>query len=254
MEADETRDRLLAGYEYILVDEYQDIDEMQYRMISAIAGRTLNDPDRKLSICAVGDDDQSIYGFRGANVTFLQRFQSDFNADVHYLVDNYRSSQHIINASNHLISFNHDRMKVEKPIRINSARRGRVDRSYGIDKHPLTAGRVGVVSVPDLYSQAVSVVDEIERLLALKEVVPQDIAVLCRNRDDLVVIRELAENRELPVNMDAVEWSLASTLSHQGVLSGAGDAGHSGKTLMPGIGVKERCVRFASLSLAGAAY
>ena len=200
LEADETRDRLLSGYEYILVDEYQDIDEMQYRMISAIAGRTLQDADRKLAICAVGDDDQSIYGFRGANVSFLQRFQQDFDAEIHYLVDNYRSSQNIIDAANHLISFNRDRMKFDKPIRIDRARRGCRDRSYGIDKHPLTAGKVGVVSVTDAQSQAVSVLDEVERLLSLKGVVAGDIAVLSRNRDDLVLVREEAERRELPVS------------------------------------------------------
>src|SRR5205814_4510257 len=75
LEPDEVRDRLLAGYQYILVDEYQDIDEPQYEMIRAIAGRTIDDPDLKLSILAVGDDDQNIYTFRGANVGFIRRFQ-----------------------------------------------------------------------------------------------------------------------------------------------------------------------------------
>ena len=59
-EPDEVRDRLLAGFEHILVDEYQDIDEPQYELISALAGRTARDADRKLSILAVGDDDQNI--------------------------------------------------------------------------------------------------------------------------------------------------------------------------------------------------
>src|SRR4029077_3902098 len=86
LEADEARDRLLAGFQYILVDEYQDIDEPQYQMISAIAGRTLEDSDLKLSILAVGDDDQNIYTFRGANVQFIRRFQQDYDAEVHYLV------------------------------------------------------------------------------------------------------------------------------------------------------------------------
>ena len=100
LEADEVRDRLLAGFQYILVDEYQDIDEPQYEMISAIAGRTLDDPDQKLSILAVGDDDQNIYTFRGANVEFIRRFQQDYEAEVHYLVENYRSTRYIIEAAN----------------------------------------------------------------------------------------------------------------------------------------------------------
>jgi ATP-dependent DNA helicase RecQ len=70
-DADETRDRLLAGYRHILVDEYQDIDTEQYQLISAIAGRTLDD-DNKLTILAVGDDDQNIYSFRGANIRFIR--------------------------------------------------------------------------------------------------------------------------------------------------------------------------------------
>src|SRR5439155_17308848 len=109
LEADEVRDRLLAGFQYLLVDEYQAIDEPQYEMISAIAGRALNDADLKLSILAVGDDDQNIYTFRGANVGFIRRFQRDYEAEVHYLVENYRSTRYIIEAANQLIGANTDR-------------------------------------------------------------------------------------------------------------------------------------------------
>ena len=116
------RDRLLAGFQHILVDEYQDIDEPQYEMISAIAGRTLDDADQKLSILAVGDDDQNIYAFRGANVEFIRRFQQDYDAEVHYLVENYRSTRHIIEAANQLIAANADRMKTDHPIRIDRHR------------------------------------------------------------------------------------------------------------------------------------
>src|SRR5664279_857244 len=108
LEADEVRDRLLAGFQYILVDEYQDIDRPQYEMISAIAGRTLEDADLKLSILAVGDDDQNIYAFRGANVEFIGRFQQDYEAEVHYLVENYRSTRYIIEAATDLIAANVD--------------------------------------------------------------------------------------------------------------------------------------------------
>jgi len=200
MEADETRERLLSGYEYILVDEYQDIDEMQYRMISAIAGRTLKDADRKLSICAVGDDDQSIYGFRGANITFLQRFEKDFEAEIHYLVDNYRSTRNIIDAANHLIAFNRDRMKLDKPIRIDKARRTLPAAGVVAAQHPLTGGRVGVINVANPQAQATAIIAEIERLLALKDVTAEQITVLSRNRDDLVLIRELAEAKSIPVS------------------------------------------------------
>ena len=74
-EADDQRERLLAGFRWILVDEYQDIGEDQYELISALAGRTLKDEDRKLTLFAVGDDDQNIYAFNGASVEFIRRFR-----------------------------------------------------------------------------------------------------------------------------------------------------------------------------------
>jgi superfamily I DNA/RNA helicase len=68
-------------------------------MNSAIAGRNLDDADQKLSILAVSDDDQNNYTFRGANVQFIRCFQQDYAAEVHYLVENYRSTRHIIDAA-----------------------------------------------------------------------------------------------------------------------------------------------------------
>ena len=122
VEPNETRDRLLAGYRYLLVDEYQDIDGDQYQLVSAIAGRALADSDSRMSIMAVGDDDQNIYQFRGANIGFIRQFKEDYQARVQYLVDNYRSSAFIIQAANVLINANSDRMKSGHAIHIDSAR------------------------------------------------------------------------------------------------------------------------------------
>ena len=124
LEPDEMRERLLAGYRHILIDEYQDINQDQYDMISAIAGRTLdsNNQDARLSILAVGDDDQNIYSFQGANIRFIRQFEQDYSATPHYLVENYRSTANIIAAANQLIDCNTDRMKRDQPIRINKAR------------------------------------------------------------------------------------------------------------------------------------
>jgi ATP-dependent DNA helicase RecQ len=74
-EADEQRDRLLAGFRWILVDEYQDIAPEQYELISALAGRTRQDEDGRINLFAVGDDDQNIYAFNGASVEFIRRFE-----------------------------------------------------------------------------------------------------------------------------------------------------------------------------------
>ena len=120
MEPDELRDRLLSGFEYVLVDEYQDIDARQYELITHIARRAGEDEDRDrcATILAVGDDDQSIYEWRDASVRFLRQFEEEFSAEPHHLVENYRSTQHIIDASNALIRHNRDRMKVGHSIRV----------------------------------------------------------------------------------------------------------------------------------------
>jgi uncharacterized protein (TIGR00375 family) len=77
----------------VCVDEYQDVDELQYRLL-----RALSRPDG--DICAIGDPDQAIYGFRGADVGFFLRFQTDFPAArVVQLTRNYRSSQPIVRAA-----------------------------------------------------------------------------------------------------------------------------------------------------------
>ena len=81
-EADEQRERLLAGFRWILVDEYQDIGPDQYELISALAGRTLEDDAGKLTLFAVGDDDQNIYAFNGASVEFIRRFEADYGAET----------------------------------------------------------------------------------------------------------------------------------------------------------------------------
>ncbi len=103
-DADEQRARLLAGFRWILVDEYQDIGPEQYELISALAGRTLADEDDKLSLFAVGDDDQNIYAFDGASVEFIKRFETDYRARPAFLTDNYRSTAHIIAAANAVIA------------------------------------------------------------------------------------------------------------------------------------------------------
>ncbi len=203
IEADEIRDRLLAGFEHILVDEYQDIDEAQYRLVAALAGRTLDDPDQKLSILAVGDDDQSIYAFRGANVEFIRRFQSDYDADIQYLVENYRSTRRIIDASNAVIAVNRDRMKTGRPIRID---RHRADDPIGgpLEKlDSLTRGRVQVIAIDDPVHQAEAVLVEIRRQRHLAEGAWSDFAVLSSEHRDLALIRAVLEREGIPVRWQA---------------------------------------------------
>lgn len=90
-------------FRYVLVDEYQDINYAQYRFVNLLASRERN-------ICVVGDDDQSIYGWRGANVRLILRFREDYpEARVVYLERNYRSTQRILECANAVISRNEAR-------------------------------------------------------------------------------------------------------------------------------------------------
>ena len=199
---DELRDRLLSGFEYVLVDEYQDIDARQYEMITHIARRAGSDADddRFAAILAVGDDDQSIYEWRGANVDFLRKFEEDFGAERHYLVENYRSTRHIIDVSNSLIRHNRDRMKVEYPIRIDTRRSG--DPSGGAWQllDAIARGRVLLLDVEDGGAQATRALAEIERLRALGPAPDwHDFAVLARTHKQAAVVRALLERNGVPV-------------------------------------------------------
>ena len=198
-EPDEARERLLAGFRHILVDEYQDIDDKQYELVSAIAGRTAMDPDAKLAIMAVGDDDQNIYTFRGANVELIRKFSKDYGASTHHLTDNYRSTAYIIAAANALIAHNKDRMKKDHPIRIDRAReREHPGGAFG-ELDPLSGGKVQVITVEDARDQAAAFVAEAKRIREIAPGTPwSGIAVLAREHGTLAPIRAACERCGIP--------------------------------------------------------
>ena len=94
-------------FNYILIDEYQDTNYAQYLIIKRLAALNQN-------ICVVGDDAQSIYGFRGADIQNILNFKRDYPATrIFKLEQNYRSTQNIVNAANAVIKHNKDRMPKE---------------------------------------------------------------------------------------------------------------------------------------------
>ena len=104
-----TNPSILASYQnqfrYILVDEYQDTDRSQYLLVHALTKKHRN-------LCAVGDDDQSIYSFRGADINNILDFRKDYpNATVLCLGQNYRSTKNIVEAAHHVIRNNQKREK-----------------------------------------------------------------------------------------------------------------------------------------------
>lgn len=199
-DADMIRDQLLQGYEYIFVDEYQDIDEQQYALVSALAGRRRADADTKLSIMAVGDDDQNIYSFKGANVEFIRRFQADYEGELTYLVENFRSTQNIISAANHVIQRGADRMKVDQPIRIDARRKDEPPGGRWAELDEESHGAVRLITSPPAANlQAQLVYAEIQRILRVDPAVKlSEIAVLCRTHAPLEKMRAICDIEGLP--------------------------------------------------------
>lgn len=191
----------LSRYSHILVDEYQDIDADQYRFISLIAGKGHQETERTMAILAVGDDDQNIYRFRGASVAFIRQFQQDYQAELHSLVENYRSSAHIIAAANQLIAHNSDRMKTATPIRINQDRQGLPPGGRWQTSDPLAGGRVQILEAANPMMQAQVVLAEVQRLRQGGLVELERCAVLAREWSDLDVVRCCSEEMGLPVRV-----------------------------------------------------
>lgn len=91
-------------FRYIHVDEFQDTNRVQYELIKLLAAKHRN-------VCAVGDEDQCIYGWRGANIENIQNFIRDFNCKIYKLEQNYRSSKKILDLANKLIANNTSRIE-----------------------------------------------------------------------------------------------------------------------------------------------
>jgi ATP-dependent DNA helicase UvrD/PcrA len=144
-------------FRYMLVDEYQDTNIAQYLWLRLLAQGNPN-------VCCVGDDDQSIYGWRGAEVDNILRFEHDFKgAVVVRLERNYRSTSHILAAASHLISFNE----------------GRLGKTLFTDFEEPDHDLVSVASVWDSEEEARTIGDEIEALLSKGHIL-NEMAVLVR--------------------------------------------------------------------------
>ncbi len=150
---------ILAQYQerfkYILIDEYQDTNEAQYILTKMISAKYKN-------ICVVGDNDQSIYSFRGSNYQNILNFEKDYpNTEVIMLEENYRSTQNILNAANNIIQNNKERK----------------------DKNLWTENEAGTKiqyhRLSDEKAEASDIVEEIQKLIDQKVPISQ-IAVLYR--------------------------------------------------------------------------
>jgi DNA helicase-2/ATP-dependent DNA helicase PcrA len=148
-------------FRYILVDEYQDTNTAQYMWLRLLAQRPKDIPQ---NVCCVGDDDQSIYGWRGAEVDNILRFEKDFpGAKVIKLERNYRSTEHILGAAGHLIAHNE----------------GRLGKTLFTDRSDPDDEKVVVHAAWDSEEEARAVGEEIENLQRGKHAL-NDMAILVR--------------------------------------------------------------------------
>ena len=171
---EDVRERYQRTFRWILVDEYQDTNRAQYRLLQLLAGE-----ERNLTV--VGDEDQSIYQFRGADVRNILEFDRDFSdASVIKLEENYRSTQTILDAANGIVANNSERR----------------------DKHLFTnEGKGDLVSVAELddeHSEARYVAGEIERLVSDEGYARDDVAVFYRMNAQSRVLEDTLVRYEMP--------------------------------------------------------
>ena len=152
-------EKILSSYQeklkYILVDEYQDTNVAQYLMIRIMASKYRN-------ICCVGDEDQSIYGWRGAQLNNILNFEKDFlQSKIIRLEQNYRSTGNILSAASNLISENSERIG---------------KRLWTSDPD---GKKVDIFNVEDDNFEAIKICEKIKKLI-LEKVPPEEIAILSR--------------------------------------------------------------------------
>jgi DNA helicase-2/ATP-dependent DNA helicase PcrA len=175
-------ERYRDTFRYIMVDEYQDINPVQYKLLRILANSRGN-------LCSVGDSDQAIYAFRGADVGNFLRFESDYeDATTITLTENYRSTGVILNASGILVKNN--KRRIDKGLK---ATRGR-------------GAPVTVISVPDERAEGEMIVTEIEERMGgtnhyqlMKHVIPSNpfLADSCSFSDFAVIYRTNAQAKAI---------------------------------------------------------
>src|SRR5919108_679574 len=169
----EARTRWQKAFRYVLVDEYQDTNHAQYRLLQLLAGKHGN-------VFAVGDPDQSIYAFRGADIRNILEFERDFGgAQVVALEQNYRSTNAILRAANSLIAHNRER----KP----------KDLWSGLGE----GDPVRVIEVEDEHAEARFVAAEIADLVEVGYA-GSEIAVFYRTNAQSRVVEDVLVRQEIP--------------------------------------------------------
>lgn len=153
-------------FQYIMVDEYQDTNTVQFKLVSLLAGKYRN-------LCVVGDDDQSIYKFRGANIYNILNFEKEYpDAFVIKLEQNYRSTKNILNAANSVIRHN----------------KGRKDKTLWTSNEE--GDKISFLKFQSEYEEAFSIVTQIDGAVRAGRAKYNDYAILYRTNAQSRVLEE----------------------------------------------------------------
>ncbi len=168
-------------FRYIMVDEYQDTNTAQFKLISLMADGINEDGIREHNLCVVGDDDQSIYKFRGANIYNILNFEKEYpGALVIKLEQNYRSTKRILEAANEVISNN----------------MGRKDKALWTDN--MEGEPVRFTQFERDYEEADCIVNEIAHTVSSGEATYQDFAILYRTNAQSRIFEEKLILKNVP--------------------------------------------------------
>ncbi len=171
-------------FQYIMVDEYQDTNTAQFRLIELLASGVNTYGEREYNLCVVGDDDQSIYKFRGANIYNILNFEKAFsNTNVIKLEQNYRSTKNILSAANEVISNN----------------QGRKDKSLWTDNEE--GEPVHFTQFDTGFDEADAITSEIKRMVESGTVTYKDFAILYRTNAQSRLFEEKLVLRNIPYKM-----------------------------------------------------
>ena len=165
------------SWKYILVDEYQDTNKPQFMLIKYLAGA-------HQQVCVVGDDDQSIYGWRGADIRNILDFEKTFgNCEVFKLEKNYRSSGHILEAAASVVKNNNDRVLKE------------------LIAHNGAGAKLGLIETHDEMEEADAVVNALEKEIKLEKRNFSDFAILYRTNSQSRALEDSFRRSGIPYNI-----------------------------------------------------
>jgi len=191
------RDAMLEGAQYLFIDEYQDIDEPSYDLLTALSGSRLGRDAPRLRVFAVGDDDQAIYAFRGGSIDFIRRYKQDYNAVEHPLIASFRCPAGLLDLAQDLIEDLPGRLKAEARLTVDPSRRRDPPLGPWATDDPVLCGRIPWHRAPSVAAAAHRLFEIADGMIA-RGVDPSSIGILARSRTGLSAARLAAEARSLP--------------------------------------------------------